>query len=158
MFKKRSSLLLVALLLLGLASSYAQEANNAIPRSGSTTPEGWYDDYDVAIKAAETQNRNVYALFTGSDWCGWCIKLKAEVLEKKEFKDYAKDKLILLYIDLPRKVQLSDEMQAKNRALLQKYGVSGFPTTLLLDAKGKELQKINSFADNLYDQLDKAIK
>ena len=158
MRKKRFNLLFCGLLLLGLASSFAQEAKSEIPpRNGATTPEGWYDNYDSAMEAAEQQGRKVYALFTGSDWCGWCVKLKAEVLDKEEFKNYSKDKLILLYIDMPR-AKLSDEMMAKNRALLTKYSIRGFPTTLVLNAKGEELKKINSFADDLYEQLDKAIE
>ena len=78
--------------------SFCQVAENlaAIPNSGPTTPSGWYDDFDLALKAAQTAQKKLYILFTGSDWCSWCKKLKANVLETKEFKDFAAGKLILL--------------------------------------------------------------
>ena len=68
-----------AALLLSVSLSQAAENLAAIPSSGPTTPTGWYDDYDAALKAAQTVHKKLYILCTGSDWCGWCKKLKADV-------------------------------------------------------------------------------
>ena len=68
---------LSALLLISLvASVYAQEAK-------------WLTDYSQAVKQAKADHKAILLDFTGSDWCGWCIKMKKEVLDTKEFKDYA---------------------------------------------------------------------
>ena len=59
---------------------------------GATAPEGWLTDFDQAKTLAQKQNKKIMLLFTGSDWCGWCIKLKKDVFEKQAFKDFAKKK------------------------------------------------------------------
>ena len=47
----------------------------------TSTPAGWTDDYDVALKRAAAENKLVLADFSGSDWCGWCKKLDKEVFD-----------------------------------------------------------------------------
>jgi len=146
-----------AALLLSVSLSQAAENLAAIPSSGPTTPTGWYDDYDAALKAAQTVQKKLYILFTGSDWCGWCKKLKADVLETKEFKEFAAGKLILLYIDAPSpKINMSEELRGKNQKLAEKFGVRGFPTSLLLDAQGKEIGKIVGAPGDFLERLKKA--
>ena len=49
----------------------------------------WYDNLDEAMKESERLYRPIFALFTGSDWCPWCIKLEREILSKPEFQKYA---------------------------------------------------------------------
>ncbi len=151
--------LLFAFAALLLSVSFCQAAENlaAIPSSGPTTPSGWYDDFDAALKAAQTAQKKLYVLFTGSDWCGWCKKLKADVLETKEFKDFAAGKLILLYIDAPSpKVKMSDELRSSNQKLAEKFGVMGFPTSLILDAQGKEIGKLVGAPGDFLERLKKA--
>ena len=63
---------------------------------------GWGDDYKAALAAAAKDNRNVLLDFTGSDWCGWCIRLKRETFDKPEFKAYADKNLELVEIDFPQ--------------------------------------------------------
>lgn len=142
-----------------LSVSFCQAAENlaAIPSSGPTTPSGWYDDYDLALKAAQTTQKKLYILFTGSDWCGWCKKLKANVLDTKEFKEFAAGKLILLYIDSPSpKIQMSEELRKSNQKLAEKFGVRGFPTSVLQDAQGKEIGKIVGAPGDFLERLKKA--
>jgi thioredoxin-related protein len=75
--------------------------------------------------------------FTGSDWCGWCIKLKKEVFSQEAFQEYAESELVLVELDFPRNKLQSDELKAQNQALAQKYGVRGFPTIILLSPEGE---------------------
>ncbi|RYG18581.1 thioredoxin family protein, partial [bacterium] len=80
--------------------------------------------------------------FTGSDWCGWCIKLNDEVFKHDEFKTGVKDKFVLVELDYPRdKSKLSEETQKQNEELQGKYSIQGFPTILLCDADGKPFAK-----------------
>lgn len=101
----------------------------------------WLTDYDKAAQLAKELDRPMLLDFTGSDWCGWCIKLDNEVFEKETFKEYAKQNLILVKLDYPRSKPQSDEIKKQNQELLQKYGVRGFPTILLTDASGDVIGK-----------------
>jgi thioredoxin-related protein len=101
----------------------------------------WMTDFEAAKKVAAEKNIPILADFTGSDWCGWCIRLKEEVFTKAEFISYAKDNLVLLELDFPRKKEVPEEVRKQNEALLGVYEIRGFPTILLLDAEGKELAR-----------------
>ena len=96
----------------------------------------WQTDLAKAQAQAKTENKQILIDFTGSDWCGWCIKLDKEVFSQKEFEEYAKKNLNLLEIDFPRKKQLSAELKAQNEALAKKYNIEGFPTIIVLNPDG----------------------
>jgi thiol-disulfide isomerase/thioredoxin len=97
----------------------------------------WYTDLDEAKAVAAKENKPLLVDFTGSDWCGYCIKLHAEVFDKPEFEAFAKN-YVLVELDFPNKKPQPPEEKAKNKATQAKFGVSGFPTVLLLDAKTGE--------------------
>ena len=97
----------------------------------------WYTDLDEAKAVAVKENKPLLVDFTGSDWCGYCIKLHAEVFDKPEFEAFAKN-YVLVELDFPSKKPQPPEEKAKNKATQAKFGVSGFPTVLLLDAKTGE--------------------
>jgi thioredoxin-related protein len=97
----------------------------------------WYTDLDEAKAVAVKENKPLLVDFTGSDWCGYCIKLHAEVFDKPEFEAFAKN-YVLVELDFPNKKPQPAEEKAKNKATQAKFGVSGFPTVLLLDAKTGE--------------------
>lgn len=99
----------------------------------------WETDMDVAKKRAKDENKKILVDFTGSDWCGWCIKLKKEVFDKPEFQEYAKKHLVLLELDFPRKKKLPAKEAEKNEKLSEEFKVEGFPTIILMDAQGKEI-------------------
>ena len=83
-------------------------------------------------KQAAESNKDLLIDFTGSDWCGWCIKLHKEVFSQDAFKEGVKDKFVLVEIDFPKdKSKLSEETQKQNEELGEKYAVQGYPTILL---------------------------
>jgi thioredoxin-related protein len=106
---------------------------------------GWGDDYKAALAAAAKDNRNVLLDFTGSDWCGWCIRLKRETFDKPEFKAYADKNLELVEIDFPQGKSLSPEVRKQNDALQQQYNVQGFPTLVLLSPDGKVIKQQSGY-------------
>lgn len=125
--------------------------------------EGWTDDFETAQKEAATFNQPIFAFFTGSDWCGWCKKLRSEALDTKAFKKFAADNLILFEADFPRGRKLSDKIKKQNSALAAKYDVRGYPTVFLLDAEGKPLGRTgyqeggaDAYVKHLKDLLDTA--
>ena len=109
---------------------------------GHKDGNNWLTNLDDAQKIAEENNLPILVNFTGSDWCQWCFKIRDEIFSQKGFSDYAKDNLVLVELDFPRKKVQSEETKQYNQKLLQKYGVQGFPTILILDASGNVKTKL----------------
>ena len=99
----------------------------------------WSTDLPAAQTEAKKDTKIVLVNFTGSDWCGWCKKLQAEVFTTKEFDTFAKGKLVLVEIDFPNQKKQSAELKKANAALQEKYKASGFPTIVALNGEGKEV-------------------
>ena len=100
--------------------------------------EGWSSDFSAAKKEAAAAGKDLLVDFTGSDWCGWCIKLNKEVFSHAPFKQGVKDTFVLVELDYPRdKSKLSEETIKQNEELGKLYQVRGYPTIMLADADGK---------------------
>lgn len=100
---------------------------------------GWGTDFDRARETARQEHKYILLNFSGSDWCGPCIRLHDEVFESQSFKKLAGDNLVLLNADFPRlkKNQLSPEQQKQNEHLADLYNSKGsFPLTVLLTPDG----------------------
>jgi thioredoxin-related protein len=85
--------------------------------------------------------------FTGSDWCGWCIKFDQDVLSTDKFAGYAKGKLVLVRLDFPRHKEQDAALKQSNEQLSKRFGVDGFPTFVLLNSAGKELWRQVGYAE-----------
>src|SRR6266478_5679893 len=83
----------------------------------------WMTDLPKAQAKAKSEKKIVMLDFTGSDWCGWCIKLHREVFSKPDFAKYAKDNLVLVEVDFPRQKQQTEELKKANQAMQQKYQI-----------------------------------
>lgn len=102
----------------------------------------WGTDYAAALSEAKGQNRRVFLFFTGSDWCGWCMRLQKEILTTPEFASYASDNLVLVELDFPQKKRLPAPVKSQNEALARKYGIEGFPTVIVLDGSGRKVGQL----------------
>jgi thiol-disulfide isomerase/thioredoxin len=103
--------------------------------------DGWETNFETAKEKAQKENKALLVDFTGSDWCGWCIRLKEEVFDHKEFSDYANKHFVLVELDYPQKKIQSDEIKAQNAKLKNTYQIQGYPTILLMDAQGRPFAK-----------------
>ena len=120
-----------------LAAVFAIAAASAI-----ATPEGWTDDFDAAKAEAARDGKLLLVDFSGSDWCGWCMRLDSEVFSKPEFLEAAKKDFVLVLVDSPSNQDiLSEKAREQNPALVQKYGIEGFPSVLILDAEGNKIAR-----------------
>jgi protein disulfide-isomerase len=106
----------------------------------------WLTDLPKAQAKAKEENKKVLLDFTGSDWCGWCIKFNKDVLSTPEFAEYAAKNLVLMEVDFPRKKEQSAELKRANKALGSKYKVDGYPTFVVLSKDGKEIGRQEGYA------------
>jgi len=88
----------------------------------------WHDNVKEAVKISKKEKKPIMMFFTGSDWCGWCIRLQKEVFFKEEFKKWAGENVVLLELDFPRRKALSSELKAQNTKLQRQFAIQGYPT------------------------------
>lgn len=119
------SFLFFALLLLGSQGcGLAQSDSN-------TSKLTWYTDLAKAREVSDAKHKPIFGFFTGSDWCGWCRKLQADVFAKPAFVEWASKNVVLLELDFPRRKQLPAELAQQNQALQQAFKITGYPTIWL---------------------------
>jgi len=117
---------------------------------------GWETDYEHAKETAKQEHRYILLNFSGSDWCGPCIRMHDEIFESAAFKQIAGNELVLLNADFPRlkKNQLPKEQQKQNEQLADLYNTKGnFPLTVLLTADGKLLKEWVGFPESGAEQF-----
>ena len=110
----------------------------------------WHKNLEEAQKIAQKEHKYILLNFSGSDWCGPCIRMKEEFFESDVFRKMADTDLVLVNADFPRKKknQPAPEQQKINDAMADKYNPQGkFPYTVLLDPKGKVLQSWDGLPD-----------
>lgn len=104
--------------------------------------EGWTQDFEAAKTTAAKEKKDLLIDFTGSDWCGWCIKLNEEVFSKDAFRNVVPNDFVLVEIDFPQdESKITPEIKKQNEGLQEKYGIQGFPTIILADAAGRPYAK-----------------
>ena len=99
----------------------------------------WTDDFAEASRIAKAENRFMLLNFTGSDWCGWCIKLDKEVFSKSEFKKFAKEQLVCVTVDFPAQKKVSSKTAKQNDELKSTFAIRGYPTIILLNPLGEKI-------------------
>jgi protein disulfide-isomerase len=127
--------------------------------AGGAAEAIWRNDYPGALQQAKAENKLVLLDFTGSDWCGWCIKFEHDVLSTSKFADYAGRKLQLVRLDFPRHSPQPDALKRANAALSEQFKVDGFPTFVLVNGDGRELGRqvgyLNGGPDAFISELEK---
>ena len=100
----------------------------------------WETNVNKAIEVSKKTKKPMLLFFTGSDWCGWCIRLQKEVLKTPEFASWAKQNVVLVELDYPRSKPQTNEIKQQNAQLQQIFGIQGYPTVhfaTVSDTKGK---------------------
>lgn len=96
----------------------------------------WMTDLPAAQERAAAENKLVLVDFTGSDWCGWCVRLHKDVLDTPAFESYAADKFIMMEVDVPQNPNFDKELRARNEELCSRYSIDGFPTLMVMTPEG----------------------
>lgn len=152
------------LLIAGIATSAVAQSEY------KATHEGWLVSIDEAYQQSQETGKPILANFTGSDWCGWCKRLSANVFVKDEFKEWAEENVILLELDFPRRNQIPNEIRQQNHSLKNAFKVTGFPTIWVffmdkdennqfnINALGKTgyAKTVDQFTSGVDQMIDKA--
>ncbi len=122
----------------------------------------WETDFAKATTNASKAGSYLLLDFSGSDWCGWCMKLEKEVFSKAEFKAYAKTNLVCVLLDFPRQKSQSKKLKDQNAELAKKYGIRGYPTVLILSPDGELVGRTGyqeggpkAYVEHLKQMIDK---
>lgn len=98
----------------------------------------WNNNVEKAVEISNKTKKPLMLFFTGSDWCGWCIRLQNEVFKKPEFAKWAKQNVVLVELDFPRRTPIAEELRTQNQQLQQFFQVPGFPTIWFVNAVKKD--------------------
>ena len=76
-------------------------------------------NFETAKKIAKEKHELILLNFSGSDWCGPCMRLRKEILESDVFTKMADTSLVMINADFPRnkKNQLDAQTKKQNDAL-----------------------------------------
>lgn len=110
----------------------------------------WQPNFETARKLAQEKHKLILLNFSGSDWCGPCMRLRKEIFESNVFSKMADTSLVMFNADFPRnkKNRLDKQATIQNEALADKYNKDGkFPFTLLLNADGKIVKSWDGLPD-----------
>lgn len=124
----------------------------AITTSAQKDSLKWFTDFEKAKKISEKNDQPILMYFTGSDWCVPCKMLQEDFFSTDKFKQQS-TKVVLLKVDIPRRMDVISEKQLqKNKILLKEYNKSGgFPHIIAINHKGKILGEEGSYSASLRD-------
>jgi thioredoxin-related protein len=94
---------------------------------------------DVALKARR-QHSPILVVFS-ADTCGYCVKLKREVIEPLSHDSREERPLVIREFDINGggKITDFDGESIRSRQFKRRYGIFATPTLLILDAEGHPL-------------------
>lgn len=121
----------------------------------------WEPDFSNAKKIAKEKNELILLNFSGSDWCGPCIRMHKEIFGDSNFLKMASTNLVMVNADFPRskKNQLSTERKKQNETLAEAYNPKGsFPFTVLMDANGKVIKQWEGLPNQTADAFTAELK
>ena len=121
----------------------------------------WQTDFEKAKQTAKEKHQLILLNFSGSDWCGPCIRMRKDIFDDPNFSVMADKELVMVNADFPRmkKNQLDKQLKKENEALADKYNPEGkFPFTLLLDADGRIIHQWDGFPEKNVSQFANEIK
>ncbi len=130
----------------------------------SSFAQNWKHNFQETLQTAQKENKYILVNFSGSDWCGPCIRLHKEVFTLPAFNEIASQRLVLLNADFPRykKNQLPAAQQKINDDIAEKYNNKGlFPYTVLLNNKGDIIKSWEGFppsVDLFIEDLQTAVQ
>jgi len=81
------------------------------------------------------------------------VRLKNNVFETRDFKEYADGNLVLLEIDFPRHKRQKTSLKEQNRSLADAFGITGYPSVFLCDAQGHMIRKLGPLTGDTTEEV-----
>lgn len=103
----------------------------------------WMTDLPAAQQKAGQEGKAVFVNFTGSDWCGWCVRMHKAVYSTQRFENFISDKFVPMEVDIPNRNDFDAQLRVRNEQLCVRYNVQGFPTALILSPQGDVIGGFN---------------
>ena len=129
----------------GIGWRVAEDLNWVDLSARAEAAKAWMEDYPAAQVKARDEKKALLVHFTGSDWSPHCQALNHRVFSTRAFLEHIRGRYILAKVDFPRNHPQADNLRAANRILAREFKVANFPTVLVLDAAGKELNRLDGF-------------
>ena len=129
--KKRDTLHWIGLVLVLCTSLYFYTCGKVVPKEIN-----WIADFEEASKIAKSQNKNMILEFY-TDWCKWC-----KILEDSTFTDTSVIRFSMDFVFFKTDAE-------KDTVLANRYQVAGYPTIILANPSGEEIDRIVGYAPAL---------
>ena len=113
---------------------------------GKTQTTAVLSGLNATLATASQQNKIVYLLFTGSDWCPPCISLELKVLQSPQWQNLTQTSILTHTCDFPVKKQLSPQTDQENNRLAKSFNVTTYPTQIILSPNGKVLDRREGYS------------
>ncbi len=93
----------------------------------------WRSNFDDSLQTAKKEGKPLMVDFY-TDWCGWCKKLDSDTYSDRTVRKLAEG-FICVKVDAD-----------KERELVSKYGVNGYPTVIFFDSSGNIVNRQVGYA------------
>ena len=113
-----------------------EEDDEAKSSSKKSSSFRWAKRLNSTLEKAKEEDLPVMVLFTGTSWCGFCVKLEDEVLSKREFKRLASGKMLGVKYECPSAGKYET---AEGDKMAKKYNVRGVPHYIILNKDGEQI-------------------
>jgi len=145
-------LLVVSIMsLAGIINGFAAEKYDTVELAYSGRGP-WTMDYYAAVEKAKKEDKDLFIVFTGSDWCQCCKVLEKETLSQPGFIENITNNFVLVFLDRPSGKDLKAKIPADKAKLRdqlsKKFEITGFPTFVLMTSD-EHIYKKKSGATNL---------
>ena len=136
MMKRYLVAICLSIVTCGISPVFANNAPNRMAQAPAQAGSQikWYTNYSQAVQDASKNHKPILLFFTGSDWCGWCKKMHQEVFSSPDFTSQVGSSFVFVDVDFPMNQQVPPDVAQQNTQLKQKYGVTGYPTVIILDS------------------------
>lgn len=95
----------------------------------------WAESLEKAFSQSKITGKPVF-VDVHADWCVWCKKLEKDIFPQSTVAQLLNERYIPVRVDSDR-----------DPAFAQKYGISGLPTLLILEADGSEAGRIAGYME-----------
>ena len=130
----------------------------------SLARKAYWHPSPMAARKASVASGKPLLLFFASKWDGQCpaVDLVDDLFSQSEFSEYASDHLVLATIFEPvgsPPKSFTRERMAAIRRFKEYFKVQSFPTVVILDDKGRELERIKGYARHrTWQKVGKEVK